>query len=110
MNADRSSKAVIAVFGVEAGTSSDFKFKLFVVVTSKSNADDSFVSILSLPPPPPLLNFLLTTIFWRFVGIGVTVDVDAITSHNALPFLRPNDTVVDFSFLPYDIDDLLVVL
>lgn len=87
-----------------AGTSSDFKFKLFI---SKSNiSDDSFASDFSFD-----INFFVPITFWRFVGIGGAVDVDAITSHSTLPFLRcPNDTFVDFSFLPYDIDALLVVV
>lgn len=104
MNADRSSAAAIVGFGVAVGTSSDFKFKLLMAFMSKFCAV-SFVSAFISPP----VNFLFTTTFWRFVGIGGAVDVDAITSHNTFPFFRPNDTVVDFSFLPYDMDGLLVV-
>lgn len=106
-NTDKSAPpaAIIDVDAIaaSAGTASDFKFKLFI---SKSNVSDSFASILSLD-----MNFLVLTTFWRFVGMGGAVDVDAITSHSTLPFLRwPSETFVDFSFLPYDMDALLVVV
>lgn len=114
MNADRSSKAVIAVFGVEAGTSSDFKFKLFVVVTSKSNADDSFVSILSLYHCrrrrrhcwtfcwPPLFD----------VSLVLVLRLMLMRSHRITLYLFCVLTIPlsIFPFFPYDIDDLLVVL
>lgn len=105
-NTDKSSPAAIIdvdAMAASAGTSSDFKFKLFI---SKSNVSDSFASVLSFD-----MNFFELTTFWRFVGMGGAVDVEAITSHSTLPFLRcPSDTFVDFSFLPYDMDALLVVV
>lgn len=99
MNVDTIS-VVGTVLDAVAGASSDFKFKLLMAVISGS---ESFVSILSLP-----LNFLLATTFWRFVGIGVAVDVDAITSHKTLPFFRLNEPLIDFSFLPYEMGLLVV--
>lgn len=106
MNTDKSSAAAIIevdAMAASPGTSSDFKFKLFI---SKSNVSDSFASALSLD-----MNFFVVTTFWRLVGMGAAVDVDAITSHSTLPFLRcPSETFDDFSFLPYDMDALLVVV
>lgn len=63
------------------------------------------------------INFLLSTTFGRLFGIGCACmtslnfdDVVGITSHRTLPFLRANSNVDGFSFLPYDVVCLVLVV
>lgn len=101
-NDDRSSDGESVPLAVTVDKSSDFKFNAMAALTSLSTAK-SFTSVLST-----VANFLVAATFCRFIGIGGAADVDAITSHNTLPFFRPSDRLADFSFLPYDFDVLLV--
>lgn len=68
-----------------------------------------------------MASFFVSTTFGRLLGIGCTwamspnfADEDdddvGITSHNTFPFLRARSSVDGFSFLPYDVGSLVLVV